>query len=397
MRLGRLAAMLSRRLGLGRGTVISGALALRAGTGLLTDLTGNRRVAIVTGTNGKTTTTSMTAQAVATRGPVATNREGANMASGLVAALIDAPQDCDAVLEVDEIYVPSLGRAVRPRVFGLLNLSREFTRGVSLGRTVNAWRNFLASVDWRCTVVANCDDPLVVWAVQSRSPSIDVVWVAGRLTWDGDVRLCPGCGQPLDVDVDGWRCRAGDLGRPTPAWSLVRDTVQGPEGRWVLDLAGSPSWLGLNALFALALAREMGVPLAAAAEAVQQVSDVGGRYRLFVRGDHDVRLFMVKNPASWSQALTLAHAPGQLVLVMEQFGIKDATPLWDLILDPVALDSVTVSGHRAADLAARLEASGVLFTVVPDPLDAIDAAPSGAVNVIVNFTALTDLRTRLIS
>ena len=68
----------------------------------------------MTGTNGKSTTTRMTAAALGTRGPVATNAEGANMDAGLVAALAGARDAGLAALEVDEMHVPHVADAVEP-------------------------------------------------------------------------------------------------------------------------------------------------------------------------------------------------------------------------------------------------------------------------------------------
>jgi UDP-N-acetylmuramyl tripeptide synthase len=374
--------------------VISGAVAVRLDPALLATLSASRRVAVVTGTNGKTTTTWMLADAVRTQAAVATNREGSNLEAGLATALLDEPESDHAVLEVDEIYLPLLAPSLRPEVVVLLNLSREFTRGVSLGRTVRALRRMLAGLDWPCTVVANADDPLVVWVVQAAAPIVTVVWVAGGLTWGEDCRRCPSCGAGLDLG-ERWRCPTADLVRPAPHWWREGEAVVGPAGRVPVAPIGPGQWLWSNALFAVAAAAQLGVPLPAAAAAVGAVVDVDGRYRLVSRGDHDVRLFMVKNPASWSQALGLASAPGHLVLVLERFGIKDATPLWDVDIDPHALGRVTVAGHRHADLAMRLEAAGATFDVVADPLAAIDAAPPGPVNVVVNYTALGALKKAL--
>jgi UDP-N-acetylmuramyl tripeptide synthase len=374
--------------------VISGAVAVRLAPDVLATMSAARRVAVVTGTNGKTTTTWMLADAVATTAGVATNREGSNLEAGLAAALLDDPHSSRAVLEVDEIYLPLLAPALQPEVMVLLNLSREFTRGVSLGRTVRALREMLAGQARPCTVVANADDPLVVWVVQAASPTVSVVWVAGGLTWGDDARRCPACGAALDLTA-AWRCPTDDLVRPEPQWWLQDGEVVGPAGRVRVEPSGPGDWLWSNALFAIAAAAQLDVPLPAAAAAVGAVADVDGRYRVVSRGDHDVRLFMVKNPASWSQALGLAASPGHLVLVLERFGIKDATPLWDVDIDPHALGRVTVSGHRYADVAMRLEAAGVDVDVIPDPLQAIDAAPPGPVNVIVNYTALGDLKNAL--
>src|SRR5207237_318363 len=76
-------------------------------------------------TNGKATTTAFLATAMRTRGPVATNDKGANMPTGILAAMGHAPPGSTAVLEVDEGYVPALLSAAAIDVLVLLNLSRD--------------------------------------------------------------------------------------------------------------------------------------------------------------------------------------------------------------------------------------------------------------------------------
>ncbi len=386
----------SRALRLGRGSVISGDIAVRIAPDALGQLARLRRVVFVTGTNGKTTTTWMTTEAVRTRGPVASNREGSNMATGLVGSLAAAPTSATAVLEVDEIFLAELAAQARPAAIALLNLSREFTRGVSLGRTLDAWRRFVARIDWPCTLVANADDPLVVWAVAARSPATRVVWVGAGLRWTFDARRCPACGEAIDFADHDWVCRSGDLSRPASDWTVTGGRLTGPGVAEAVHAGAPGGWLPANVAFAVALAQEVGVPAADALRAAAAVADVDGRYRLIQRGSHGVRISMVKNPASWHEALTLAHQPGHLVLAMDRFGIKDTTSLWDVPIDPVSLGRVTASGERYADLAARLEAAGADFTVEPDPVAAIDAAPAGPVHVIANYTAMINLKKRLI-
>lgn len=115
----------SRVTGRGAGAMIGGLVAMTLDRSVLRQLATGRRTVVVTGTNGKSTTTRMTAAALATMGSVATNAEGANMDAGLVAALAANRGARLAALEVDEMHVPHVSDAVRPGVVVLLNLSRD--------------------------------------------------------------------------------------------------------------------------------------------------------------------------------------------------------------------------------------------------------------------------------
>ena len=105
--------------------MIGGLVALKLDRSVLRQLGVGRRTALVTGTNGKSTTTRMLAAALSTTGRVATNSEGANMDAGLVAALATAREAPLAALEVDEMHVPHVADALEPSVIVLLNLSRD--------------------------------------------------------------------------------------------------------------------------------------------------------------------------------------------------------------------------------------------------------------------------------
>src|SRR6185436_98475 len=115
----------SRVTGRGAGAMIGGLVAMTLDKSILRQLGESRHTAIVTGTNGKSTTTRMTASALGTLGSVATNAEGANMDAGLVAALAGSRGAALAALEVDEMHVPHVADAVEPPVIVLLNLSRD--------------------------------------------------------------------------------------------------------------------------------------------------------------------------------------------------------------------------------------------------------------------------------
>lgn len=217
--------------------MIGGLVAMTLDRSILRQLGMGRRTVVVTGTNGKSTTTRMTAAALGTLGAVATNAEGANMDAGLVAALA-AHRDAElAVLEVDEMHVPHISDAVDPAVVVLLNLSRDQLDRVGeinvIERTLRA--GLARHPD--AVVVANCDDVLMTSAAYD---SPNVVWVAAGGAWSNDSVSCPrsarssfarpplrkttgtppaptssgpprtgGSTTPRCMGPTGWRCRCG--------------------------------------------------------------------------------------------------------------------------------------------------------------------------------------------
>src|SRR5215831_9029602 len=140
------AGRVSRLSGRGDGSVIGGVVGLRMEPDLLRLLAADRQIVLVTGTNGKTTTTRLITAALGAIGQeVASNAFGANMEAGLISALGRAHDAPFGVLEVDERHLPAIMRATRPRVIALLNLSRDqMDRAAEIWLIARRWREALA-------------------------------------------------------------------------------------------------------------------------------------------------------------------------------------------------------------------------------------------------------------
>jgi UDP-N-acetylmuramyl tripeptide synthase len=393
-RLGRLAALFSRRSGLGGGAVIGGRLAQTLRPGLLAYLAAGRTTVLVTGTNGKTTTSHLIVAALTGRGPVAHNAAGANMADGAVGALIEAPRARLAVLETDELHLATVLDATRADVVVVLNLSRDqLDRVTEVAVTARDIRERLAS-NPHTVVVANADDPMVVWAAQSAAR---VVWVAAGAPWQADARTCPSCRNPLPPQVSrgSWSCRSCGFRRPVPSWTID------PEGvRWEvappipLTLALPGRINRSNATMALAAAAAIGTDPVTAAPHLRSVRFPAGRYGYRRHDGHRVRTLLVKNPAGWGEALDVL-APGRPLLMAvnaREADGRDVSWLWDLQVATLADRLVVVTGERAADLGVRLSYAGIAHRTFRDPDAALASLPDGEVDAVANYTAFLDLQ-----
>jgi lipid II isoglutaminyl synthase (glutamine-hydrolysing) len=390
---GGAAGRASRLAGRGDGSVIGGVIGLRLKPDLLSLLARGRQIVLVTGTNGKTTTTRLVTAALGTLGQqVASNAFGANMEAGLVAALARAPDATMAVLEVDEKYMPAMLEATGARVVTLLNLSRDqMDRAAEIWLLARRWRAALAAADGQ--VIANADDPLVAWAAgQARR----VTWVAAGQRWHDDSWCCPNCGSHLRRDGEDWYCGECPNRRPRVSWVLVGDEVIDPAGRsHQLDLVLPGRANRSNAVVALAVADVFGVGVAQALSAVRQVRSVAGRYTQVRRRGCDVRLLLAKNPAGWLEALDiLAPAPVPVVLAVNAQvpDGRDTSWLWDVDYRRLRGRRVFVAGERRTDLAVRLEADEVAFRIVDSVDEAADLAHCESMDVIANYTAFQQIR-----
>jgi lipid II isoglutaminyl synthase (glutamine-hydrolysing) len=395
--IGGAAGKMSRLAGRGDGSVIGGVIGLRVEPGLLALLAADRQVVLVTGTNGKTTTTRLITSALGALGQeVASNAFGANMEAGLAAALGQAPDAPFAVLEVDEAYLPAVLQATKARVVALLNLSRDqMDRAAEIWMLARRWRTALAAAP-DCRVVANADDPLIVWAA---SQAAQVTWVAAGQRWHEDSWCCPECGSHLKRDDPGWRCGECDFARPPARWVLDGDSVIDPAGEGTelsLTLPGRAN--RANAVVALAVAEVFGVSLAQALPRLREVASVAGRYTQVERHGRQVRLLLAKNPAGWLEAFDVldpARVPVVLSVNAQIPDGRDTSWLWDVDYRVLRGRRVFVTGERRMDLAVRLEADEVPFELAEGIDDAVDRVTGGSMDVIANYTAFQQIRTAL--
>jgi UDP-N-acetylmuramyl tripeptide synthase len=416
----------SRVTGRGAGAMIGGLVAMTLDKSLLRQLGQGRRTAIVTGTNGKSTTTRMTAAALGTCGAsephrrrhqtsephrrrhqtsephrrrhqtVATNAEGANMDAGLVAALAGARDAELAALEVDEMHVPHVADAVDPMVIVLLNLSRDQLDRV--GEINHIERTLRAGLARHpdTVVIANCDDVLMTSAAYD---SPNVVWVAAGGGWANDSVSCPRSGEIIVRDGEHWYSTGTDFKRPSPQWWYDDNTVYGPDGFSAPMQLALPGTVNRgNATQAVAAAVAMGADPAAAVKATEGVDEVAGRYRTVTLGAHTVRMLLAKNPAGWQEALSMVDTDAGSVVISVNGQVPDGEDLswlWDVDFEHFVNHPVVAAGERGTDLAVRLGYAGVEHTLVHDAVEAIGSCPPGHVEVVANYTAFLALNRAL--
>lgn len=387
---GRLVGRLSRRLGLGAGAMIGGRVALAIDHDVLRRVAADRAVVLVTGTNGKTTTAHLLAAALGTTGAVAHNDTGANMADGAVAALLARPRARFAVIEVDELHLAGVAEAVSPTVVILLNLTRDqLDRSTEVAAVAASIRRALeAQPD--ALVVANCDDPVVVAAVDGLRR---VVWAAVGANWVDDATLCARCGQLLSRDGVTWSCSSCLLRRPEPQWRFGDGVIEGPEWTVPLALKLPGAHNGGNAAAVMAAVAALGVAPTPAAAAIAELRTVAHRYAVVQRGAHRLTLLLAKNPASWRTTFPLLeHVDGLLLAVnAREADGRDTSWLWDIPFEELPQVPTVASGEVAPDLGLRLFYAGIAHGTFADPLAALDQLPPGEIAVVANYTAFLGL------
>lgn len=385
--------------------VVGGRVMLKLAPDAIADLANGRVAALVSATNGKTSTTRLLANAAEQLGPVVTAATGANMTSGVVTTLADGPPDATAILEVDEAYLPMVTAATKPRVIMLGNLSRDqLDRMNEVAMTARKWRKMLAD-NPDVTVVANADDPVVTFAAEQAE---HVVWVGGGQVWTADSTVCPECGTLLSRDEHSWHCTGCGRKRPETTWELRWHdgvgTAVASDGR-EYDLSGLQlpgRFNASNATMAVAVCEQLGFDLAESVKRMCQVQAVSGRYAVVDVGAIRIRLLLAKNPAGWTELIdVMPAAPAPVIVSINSNAAdgRDPSWLWDVPFERLRGRTVIASGDRRRDLAVRLLHAKVDHVVIEDPYAEGAQLPPGTRDLAVidnaaTYTAFHELRTR---
>lgn len=355
---------------------------------LLHELGEDRRVALVSATNGKTTTTRFLRAALESTGQaVASNHTGANMAAGLAAALAAAPRDAhNAILEVDERWLRRVVDPLDPELLVLGNLSRDqLDRFGEVRSVAEQWRRVCeARPDMH--VVANASDPHVAWAAAPARTT----WVDLGPGWRADAATCPACGELLTwSDDDRFSCTCG-FATPETSIRLDGDTLVLGEEKLTLALSLPGHWNVLNAALAVVAARHFGVSPTAAADAASRVTTVAGRYAVHRLPDgRGARVILAKNPAGWSEVLGYLGGRDTGVVIAVNAHLadgRDPSWLWDVPFELLRGMPVAASGERALDVAVRLKYGGVECIVERDPTRAAQRIAGADVHMVASYT-----------
>jgi lipid II isoglutaminyl synthase (glutamine-hydrolysing) len=414
--LGRAAGATARRLRLGAGTSLPGLVAGRIDPGIIGYLGSQLRHGslVVTGTNGKTTTSGLLAYTLRDAGMrVWRNREGANLLRGVAAALVIRARphgrlrrqgNAAAVFEVDEAAFPAVVAEARPRVVVVTNLFRDqLDRYGEVDTVIERWRGALAGLSDATTLVLNADDPAVAslgdgfvgrvvhYGLADAGPAPGAEGARDLSDQNGsaageviDTRTCPRCHAPLEYarrfysHVGHWRCLACGNARPAPAVE-ARAVAAGLDGSaFTLAAPGGAVEVALplpglynvyNAVAAYAAASVLGADLAAAQKALARFAPAFGRGERVAVDGRTVRILLAKNPTGLNEVLralaTLKEGEVgcHLLLALNDHAAdgEDVSWIWDANFEAVAAlaQSVTISGTRAYDLALRLKYAGL--------------------------------------
>lgn len=371
---GDLAGRLSVGLGRGRGETLSGRVILALDPKAISKLSSGRDIVLVSGTNGKTTSTRNLARILrdfAGEG-VSTSDSGANMPAGIAALLAQRPRNRFAVVECDEMYLPEMYLKLSPKVVVLLNLSRDqLHRTGEVRKVSNLWHETFTKDD--VTIVIDRDDPFLEYAAVQAGHVIRVSFSGRR---HPDAATCPSCAAILDWSMGDYSCPCG-LGSKLPDVRADK-RLNGPQRNTVLVIEA---------------ARLMGAEILAD-EAEELTNEAPDRTYVFSSAGKKVSTHLAKNPESWRQALGDVTMD-QVILSVNARGIdgRDTSWLWDIDYSKLLGKRVVCTGERRLDIAYRLSVQGIDVAVAEDFAQAVETLSGEPIQAIVSYTAYQDLLT----
>ena len=422
---GRAAGALSRRLHLGGGTSIAGMVAQRVYPDIVEHLSNQlaHGSILVTGTNGKTTTSGFISAILSDAGlRVWRNREGSNLMQGVAGSLVIRAQpdgnlrragQAISIFEIDEAVMPQAVQLLSPRAVAFTNLFRDqLDRFGEVDAVSGRWQQAIDLLPENTTLVLNADDPTTAYLSESFSgrvvffgiddPSFDLANedTASERHQVLDTRTCPSCGGELMYmlqyysHLGHYQCTQCKRQRPRAdvrALKIVTDGIdrlriqiqtQTQQGEIVVPLAGF--YNVYNALAAIATTQALGINWEPIVTGIEQFKPAFGRgERVHVEG-RTVRLLLAKNPTGFNEVLRTLFSDGiqRHVLFVLNDNIADGQDIswiWDVDFERThhQFATLTVAGTRALDLALRLKLAGIeletMAIVNSTPLRALKA------------------------
>ena len=411
------------------GTNFPGKIALKIDSHILGTIAKDYKIIIVTGTNGKTTTTSMIYNIISGSGrKVITNNTGANMITGITACFIDNfafiknPEIKYAVIETDEANVKFLTEQVSPSIITVTNLFRD-----QLDRYGEVYTTLSKIIDGiklspDALLVLNGDESLL-----GELPLSNKIVYYGfsvpvnnnkKIDINADAKFCKNCKSEYKYNfvtynhLGNFYCENCGYRRPNLDYSVTEIKNMDESGSSIrindkdIFINQSGVYNIYNGLCAFSVAKALGISEDYIADALKIQQSSFGRQENLRIDDHEVKIILVKNPAGFDQAINTLSLDNRSLnlafLLNDNYADgRDVSWIWDVDFERICsmnTKSIIISGIRLYDMAVRLKIAGLdesKFNICENYdliLEGIKKCSGGPVYILATYTAMIDFR-----
>ncbi|WMJ80809.1 Mur ligase family protein [Clostridium sp. MB40-C1] len=411
------------------GTNFPGKIALKFDKNILNKVAKNYDVILVTGTNGKTTTTNMIYTILNNNGNnVITNETGANMFTGVVSCFIKyykfklKQKKIYAVIEVDEANVKYVTEYIKPKIIIITNLFRDQLD--RYGEVYSTLDKILEGVKKSpdSTLILNGDESLL----GSLNLKNNIIYYGfsvpidekNKLSINADAKFCKLCKHSYSYNfvtynhLGDYYCEKCGYKRPKLTF-WVNKIINLNSNYSVVEINNKPYNINqtgtyniYNALCAYSVAMTLNVSESIIYDSLKNINCSFGRQELVKIRDKNLKIILVKNPAGFDEALNSINLDDKnksiaLLLNDNYADGKDVSWIWDVnfeTLNQMQLDSIIVSGIRLYDMGIRLKVAGInenLFSLCENYetlLKQIENSHDSMIYLLATYTAMTGFR-----
>ncbi len=437
------AALRANRVTGSGGTALPGMLAQKLDKDILAKLVKNNfpgGIIVVTGTNGKTTTTKLIANILEEAGiTYVHNKAGSNMERGLISTMAESTNLSGkveaevALFEVDEAFMPRVCRAIEPDTIVVTNLFRDqLDRYGELDKIARSFRNLFEELP-STKLVLNSDDPLVASLGYDLENERKAIYF-GVGDYNGpkiindhtaDSIFDPFTQQKLHYTekyfghIGRYRGKRGGFTRPKPDFQANNVKQKGIESiKFVVNNSTKVIKLDMPGLFnvynsiaAYAVAKvSLDLEENNIIYALNESSAAFGRSEVLNYLNREVLMLLIKNPTGLNQVIQtylLKEKDRLLVFVInDNFADgRDISWLWDAAFEDLKgyMGKVIVGGTRAYDMALRLKYAGLKgVSVEPDESKLMELIEKNStkrskVFILPTYTAMLSIRSKIVS
>lgn len=412
------------------GTSLPGKLATKIDPEVMTTLAEKYDVILITGTNGKTLTTTLTTRVLREQFPdVITNPSGSNMMQGITGTMLTAKVTGKshrpiALLEVDEANVEEVARQLKPMAFVLTNIFRDQLD--RFGEIYTTYDKILKGIRLfpEATVIANADSPIFM---RGDLPNTKVYYGFNHLPADGDMKAphnTDGVLSPTDDTVLHYHFMtfgnqgdyfsvSDDFKRPELDYAVTKINEMTPRYS-NFDIDGETYQIEIggmyniyNALAAYTVGRFLGVTTQQIHHAFESNAQIFGRQEAVNVNGKEVTIVLIKNPVGANQVIDMMKTDDQpfslIALLNANYadGI-DTSWIWDTDFESLkdsGMQAIATGGERYKDLYVRVKMAGYgehpVYQDLKQIVKAIDEMPTKRVYIAATYTAMLQLRAQL--